>query len=134
MHTRASAYALAVHNGHILLTQLASYCTNAGHWTLPGGGIDHGEQPEETVRREALEETGLPATDLELFHVRTFSEHTKRGEFLAVQIVYRASIEGNPSVQEAGGSTADVAWVPLTQVAELPTVSLVDAVLAQLGM
>lgn len=132
MHTRASAYALAVNNGHILLTQLADYCTNAGHWTLPGGGIDHGEQPEQTVHREALEETGLPASNLELFHARTFSEHTKRGEFLAVQIVYRATIEGDPTVQEQGGSTADVAWVPLADVAALPTVSLVDAVVALL--
>lgn len=35
MRTRVSAYALAIHDGHVLLTQLASFCTNGGHWTLP---------------------------------------------------------------------------------------------------
>ena len=32
---------------------------NPGHWTLPGGGIDFGEDPEDAVVREFIEETGL---------------------------------------------------------------------------
>lgn len=31
-----------------------------GHWNLPGGFMDYGEGPEEGVRREAEEETGVP--------------------------------------------------------------------------
>ena len=129
MRTRASAYALAIHDGHILLTQLAEYCTNGGHWSLPGGGIDHGEQPVETVVREAFEETGLHATDVSMFHARTYSETGKRGDFLAVQLIYTATLRGEPSVQEVGGSTADVRWVPLCELHGLPTLSLVDAAL-----
>lgn len=30
-----------------------------GTWSLPGGHLDFGEEPEQTARREALEETGL---------------------------------------------------------------------------
>ena len=125
MRTRASAYALAIHDGNILLTQLAPYCFHAGHWTLPGGGIDHGEQPHETVLREAWEETGLVASELRLFHARTFSETSDKGDFLAVQIVYEALLRGEPRVVEVGGSTAAVRWVPLVDVPSLPTVSLV---------
>lgn len=52
---RVSAKAL-VHNhkGHILVCK---HDTN--HWTLPGGGIDHGEEPASALVRELKEELGL---------------------------------------------------------------------------
>lgn len=131
MKTRVSAYALAIHDDHILLTQLAPYCYRAGHWTLPGGGMDHGEQPEQTVVREAYEETALTASELELFHVHAYSE-SERGPFMGVQIVYRATMRGEPTVMEEGGSTAAAAWVPLSEVRSLPLVPVLDAVLDRL--
>jgi ADP-ribose pyrophosphatase YjhB (NUDIX family) len=30
-------------------------------WTQPGGGLEHGERPEDGLRREILEETGFTA-------------------------------------------------------------------------
>ena len=33
-------------------------------WIVPGGGIEWGEQAEDTAKREALEETGLRITDI----------------------------------------------------------------------
>jgi len=133
MKTRVSAYGLVIQDEHILLTQLADYCYRPGHWTLPGGGMDFGELPEQTLAREFFEETGLRAEELELFHVHAFSEND-RSPFMGVQIVYRAQASGVPSVQEVGGSTAAVAWVPLDELHTMPRVPGLDVVLAKLGL
>ena len=61
---RIGAYAVVRRQGEtgeeILLTQMASRTGHmAGIWTLPGGGIEHGEDPRACAVREVHEETGL---------------------------------------------------------------------------
>lgn len=133
MKTRVSAYGLVIADERILLTQLADFCYRPRHWTLPGGGMKHGELPEETLVREFYEETSLQARDLDLFHVHAFSE-SERGPFMGVQIVYRVAAEGEPRVIEEGGSTGDVAWVPLADLPSLDRVPGLDVILGKLGV
>ncbi len=45
--------------GRVLLVRAAPHLTVAGQWFLPGGGLDHGEDPVAGLRREFHEETGL---------------------------------------------------------------------------
>lgn len=62
--TRVGAYALCRDSdGRILLTRFAfPGHPDHGKWTMPGGGMEWGESPEATARREVLEETGLTVT------------------------------------------------------------------------
>jgi 8-oxo-dGTP diphosphatase len=46
-------------DGRALLVRFVNPETGEHFWTTPGGGIDPGESPEDTIRRELREETGL---------------------------------------------------------------------------
>jgi 8-oxo-dGTP diphosphatase len=54
---RVAAYAVCIRDGQILLARWVAR-DGAKRWTLPGGGMDHGEHPVETVVREV--EVGVP--------------------------------------------------------------------------
>ena len=49
-----SAFALAFYEGNFLMTNL-----RARDWDIPGGHIEPGETPEETMRREVMEEAAV---------------------------------------------------------------------------
>ena len=53
-------------------------------WGVPGGFLNAGEQPEDGVRRELREETGLELDSVELAFVRTLS-HVRQ-----VEVIFRA--------------------------------------------
>ena len=56
---RVAAYAICLDRDRLLACRLAPGEPWPGSWTLPGGGIDFGEDPGAAVARELEEETGL---------------------------------------------------------------------------
>jgi len=48
------------------------------HWTFPGGGIEKNESPEQSARRETLEETGISISKLTLIGTYKSTRHYKR--------------------------------------------------------
>lgn len=55
-------------SGRVLLLK---HVFRAGEgWGIPGGFINHGEQPEDAIRRELLEETGLELESAEFAFAR----------------------------------------------------------------
>lgn len=49
----------------ILLNKEYRYIINDYSWEIPGGGIDDGESPIDSAKRELMEETGIIVDDLE---------------------------------------------------------------------
>ncbi|QCW51666.1 NUDIX domain-containing protein [Nocardioides dongxiaopingii] len=137
---RVAAYAVIVRDGQILLSRLAPRVSRTELWTLPGGGLDHGEDPRDAVVREVHEETGLDVTIGDT--ARTFSLHLpdtwrrgRRVDAHSLRIVYEGWVAldaPEPRVLEVDGSTIEAAWRPLAGVLDgtIPTVSLVKEALA----
>lgn len=137
---RVAAYAVILREEQILLSRLAAHLTSDELWTLPGGGIEHGEDPREAVVREIFEETGLDAQVGELAQVYSLHQPNawrqgRRVDAFSLRIVYDGWVPVDapePHVVEVDGSTADAAWHPLDRVLDgtVPTVSLVPEALA----
>ncbi len=138
---RAGAYAVcvqdvAVDGGPPVPSVLLARYVGNGRWTLPGGGIDPGEQPEVAVRREVHEEAGLPLTWARLLDVDSLrftgrAPDGRREDFHAVRVVYAGTVPTDvaPRVTEVGGTTDAVGWVPLADLGRHHVSALVTTAL-----
>jgi len=135
MSFRLAAYAVCIEDDRVLL---ARFVARAGenHWTLPGGKVEHGEDPFDAVIREVAEETGHEAVVERILGVDSrvipAAERAVPGgpEHQNVGVFYRVRITGGALRPEPDGSTIEPTWVPLTEVAGHRRSSLVDVGIA----
>lgn len=131
-----AAYAFCVNEGSLLLAQVSHRGDSFGMWTLPGGGLEWGEHPEEGMHRELFEETGLRGEVRSLLGIDSmvFPDVAEfPGDVHSVRIVYEVEARGEPQVMEVDGTVQDSRWVRLDEVAGYPTVDLVHFALGQAG-
>lgn len=140
MDTRVGCYGWIERDGKVLLTYYTLPADRFGvvnqGWTLPGGGMEVGESPEDTVVREVAEETGYVARPADLLgvdnhYIAPAERFAPEGDrpLHALRLIYRAEITGGSFAVEESGTTKDAAWFTRSDVADLRRVSLVDVAL-----
>jgi 8-oxo-dGTP diphosphatase len=128
---RPAAYGIIINEGSILLTKQH----NALH--LPGGAIEFGEMPEQSVIREVKEETGMVVEKPRLAgQITTFYTHKRKNsqEIEHVQsllLYYRCDFIGGTAsikdLEEGERSGSDLPeWIPITDLDSITAGSTID--------
>jgi 8-oxo-dGTP diphosphatase len=137
MDIRVAAYGVITDGDRILLAHWNE--SGRSGWTLPGGGIDPGEDPADAVVREIAEETGYRAEVGDLLGIDSKvipAEHrfmADAGPLHALRIVYRASVVGGTLTNELDGTTDEASWFQLSSIPNR-RVELVDYGLTVAGL
>ena len=127
---RVTAYALIHDSNRILLCQLSKEIPRwVGYWTLPGGGLNFGESPEDAVVREVEEETGLPIRPGSIAKIDSIFDTCGSEDFHGIRIIYCADIVSGELRHETSGTTDYCDWHELHAA---PSIKLVD--LAEVGI
>lgn len=136
---RLGAYAVVVDSGRLLLTKVSTNGYPPGYWMLPGGGVDHGESPNDAVVRELYEETGLSARSYQLIDVHDIHEVAENAsdryeDYHGVHLLFRVEVVATEPLEviDVGGTTELAEWVELDRVLELPVLRAVTHVMATL--
>ena len=120
---RIAAYAVCSDpSDRVLLVRASSRSGTPGVWSLPGGAVDHGEDPNHTVVRETAAETGLSVAvtglhdvlaDMRALPHRGVTIHTDR-------LIYRVNVRGGTLTDRTGQPTDLVRWHTLDEAKGLP--------------
>ncbi|ARO54241.1 NUDIX hydrolase (nudG), putative dihydroneopterin triphosphate pyrophosphatase (ntpA-like) [Methylorubrum extorquens] len=109
------AAALVDADGRVLMAQRPEGKALAGLWEFPGGKVESGERPEETLIRELAEELGITVKEPCLAPL-TFASHAYPDFHLLMPLYICRRWEGLPQSREAQA----LRWVRPGGLRDLP--------------
>ena len=134
---RLAAYALIIDDAGRVLLSRELIRRRPSPWLLPGGGVEHGEHPEQAVIREVQEETGLTVQVGALQKVLSDVARVGRRRRLlhTVRLIYQATIVPtgpDPAGRERGNArrSDEARWCTVVEYRALPLERFAATVLA----
>jgi 8-oxo-dGTP diphosphatase len=110
-----AACALVDTDGRVLLAQRPAGKPMAGLWEFPGGKVEGGERPEQTLIRELKEELGILVNEACLAPL-TFASHSYPDFHLLMPLYVCRRWEGTPMALEG----QQLAWVRVNRLRDYP--------------
>ena len=92
---------------------LVTHTYGKGHWTFPGGKIEKGEEPEETVKREMMEELGV-----EPFNLKFIGKTHNTREYKNDTVWNFSANISNQNLQVNKYELAEVNWYKINDLPE----------------
>ena len=125
-YTRVSAYGLITDSARRLLLCRISKALPCwqGYWTLPGGGLDFGEDPKDAVVREVEEETGMLIAPKQIATIDSIHDCSIDTDFHGIRILYHADLIGGTLRDEQDGTTDKCQWWAQQALASLDLVDI----------
>jgi len=110
-----AACALVDADGRVLIAQRPQGKAMAGLWEFPGGKVEDGERPEETLIRELKEELGITVSEPCLAPL-TFASHSYPDFHLLMPLYVCRRWEGTVAAQEG----QQLKWVKPNRLRDYP--------------
>jgi 8-oxo-dGTP diphosphatase len=110
-----AACALIDADNRVLIAQRPEGKPMAGLWEFPGGKVQEGETPEDTIIRELAEELAVKVTKPCLAPL-TFASHNYREFHILMPLFICRKWQGTPVPQEA----QQIRWVRASRLREFP--------------